>query len=102
MCCKIPVEGISVKMPRVGILNHDRMLESSEEFKNTKSNFTHGSGLRNLPGDAGDTGSIPAPRGFRMLWGGKAQVLQPLSPCSPTREARALQQRPSEAKVKSI
>ena len=91
-----------MKMPRVGTLNCDRMLESSEEFKNTKSNFTHGSGVRNLPGDAGDTGSIPAPRGSRMPWGGKAQVLQPLSPCFPTREARTLRQRPSEAEVKSI
>ena len=71
-----------MKMPREGTLNPDRMLESSEEFKNTQSNFTGGSGVRNLPDDAGDTddaggvGSIPAPGGFHMLWGGKPQVLQ--------------------------
>ena len=76
-------------MPREGTLNPDRMLESSEEFKNTQSNFTGGSGVRNLPDDAGDTGPIPAPGGSRMLWGGKAQALQLPSPHS---RARACQQ----------
>lgn len=71
-----------MKMPRAGTLNPDRMLESSEEFKNTQLNFTGGSGVRNLPDDAGDTddagdmGSIPAPGGFHMLRGSKAQALQ--------------------------
>ena len=32
-------------MPRAGTLNPDRMLESSEEFKNTQSNFTVVQGL---------------------------------------------------------
>ena len=34
-----------MKMPRAGTLNPDRMLESSEEFKNTQLHFTGGSGL---------------------------------------------------------
>ena len=32
-------------MPRAGTLNPDRMLESSEAFKNTQSNFTVVQGL---------------------------------------------------------
>ena len=88
-----------MKMPRAGTLNPDRMLESSEEFKNTQSNFTSGSGVRNLPDDAGDTGSIPAPGGFHRLWGGKAQALQLPSPHS---RARSLQLRSPHATMTEV
>ena len=82
-----------MKVPRAGTLTPDRTLESSEEFRNKQSNFTSGSGVRTLPDDAGDTGSIPAPGGFHRLWGGKAQALQLPSPHS---RARASQQEKPE------
>ena len=30
--------------------------------------FPGGPEVENLPGNAGDTGSIPDPRGYHMLW----------------------------------
>ena len=64
--------------------------------------------VKNPPSNAGDAGSIPG-QGSHVLQGhNQAHVPQPLSPCTlePVvghwREARAQQQRPSEAKKKKI
>lgn len=37
------------------------------------------SGSKNPPADAGDTASIPGPRGLNMLWSNRAHVLQLMS-----------------------
>ena len=47
-----------------------------------KSGFPGGAGVKNLPADAGDTGSIPCPGGPHMPQSNQAGALQLLSLCS--------------------
>ena len=56
-----------------------------------QQNFPGGPVVKNPLTNAGDTGSIPGPRRFHMLWSDKAcvpQLLKPIHPraCSPKQE----------------
>ena len=50
--------------------------------------FPGGAVVKNLPANAGDTGSRPGPGGSHMQWSNSARVPQLLSPCTTTTEAR--------------
>jgi len=52
--------------------------------------FLSGSGVKNLPANAGDMGSVPSLRGSHMLWSNWTQAPQLLKPACP--RARPLQQ----------
>ena len=75
-------------------------MEMSEERtpattgENKRECFPGGSVVKNLPANAGDTGSIPDPGRFHMPWSNKACALQLLSLCS---RAQELQLRPRAA-----
>ena len=55
------------------------------QLKNHRVRFPGGSGIKNLPTNAGDMGSIPGPARFHMLWNSKplwhnygAHALEPM------------------------
>ena len=55
--------------------------------------FHSGSGVKNLPSNAGDMGSVPSLRGSHMLWSNGTQAPQLLKPACP--RTRALQREES-------
>ena len=59
------------------------MKREAEEFRvrrRVMEGFPGGSVAKNLPTNAGDTGSIPGPGRSHMLWGKKAWLPQLLEP----------------------
>ena len=59
-------------------------------FKNQRGDFPGGAVSKNLPANAGDTGSSPGPGRSHMPWSNEARVPQLLSLCSRAHEPQLL------------
>ena len=69
----------------------NKLVELKKKKKENVQGFPDGSVVKNLPAKAGDTSSIPGPRGYHMPQGNKpVGHPQPLSLCSLARELRLL------------
>ena len=66
------------------------ILKAGNRIKSHPEGFPRGSAVKNLPANAGDTGSTPGPGRSHMWQSKKARVPQLLSPCS---RHHALQQK---------
>ena len=67
------------------------------KFRNQHEDFPGGAVVKNLPAKAGNTGSIPDPGRFHMLWSNQASVSKLLKPMhlEPVQFSSVAQSRPT-------